>query len=527
MRHQFNGRKIFFLILDVQMTRSGIEASALTRAALFEKQLGIRPTILTNSYNWSHDQTRQALEEESRYQANFDILNMYDYFQNAVKFKAGKTLRVHDMGFYRTAPIDLTFDCRAYDQTGAFVAYCKNNEDGSVAYVNHLFSDGFVWRRETYDTRGFLSKIDLLDRKEDKIDSQDLYLRPDGTVALVKHCSIENNIATTKFAHLVNAQGRMIRSFSAEEVLLQYWLEQLIGGHNNAIFIVDRCHVYSKALNKALSAVENDCKVLSVLHNRHTGGDPMSAPVNEYFSCVLKNTSTSDGLLIFTQRQKVDLDQRFDTQNKSRVIPHAHAPVQDVPDLDERDRFKIVYLARYAEEKQHDKALEAFQKVVKAIPQAQLHLYGFGPQKDAIEQLIKNMQLSENVFLRDFVQNVESVYRGAGLSILSSSGEGFVLSILESLFCGCPVVAFDVNYGPSAMILDGVNGFLVPPNDVEQMASRMIEILTNRDLHAHLVSQANPSVQGFSDEHVSTLWRVELERLVAQPSNQISSNLIN
>ena len=88
-------------------------------------------------------------------------------------------------------------------------------------------------------------------------------------------------------------------------------------------------------------------------------------------------------------------------------------------------------------------------------------------------------------------------------------------------------MAFDVNYGPSAMILDGVNGFLVPPNDVEQMASRMIEILTNRDLHAHLVSQANPSVQGFSDEHVSTLWRVELERLVAQPSNQISSNLIN
>ncbi|MBT8606643.1 glycosyltransferase [Polynucleobacter paneuropaeus] len=509
----FKERKIFFLILDVQMTRSGIEASALARAALFENHLGIQPIIVTNSYNWAYDQNRRLLEQESRYKANFNILNMFDYFQNTVSFSSGQPLNPQDMDFYRLAPVDETHDFRGYDKSGAFVAYCKNNEDGTVAYVNYLQPDGFVWRRETYDTRGFLSKIDLLDRNDKGITSQDLYLRPNGTVALIKQCDVENNIATTKFIHLVNEQGRMTHSFNTEDDLLQYWLEKIISEHSDAIFIVDRCHVYSQVLNKALDANVNDCKVVSVLHNRHTGGDPMSAPVNEYFSCVLDDTTTSDALLMFTEQQKVDLDKRFDTQLKSRVIPHAHEQLLDIPSLEEREPLKVVYLARYAEEKQHGLALEAFKKAISKLPLAQLHCYGFGPKKEEIEKSILEMGLGQNVFLHEFVQNVENVYRQAGLSILCSSGEGFVLSILESLFCGCPVVAFDVNYGPAAMIKDGINGFLVPPDDVNQLANRIIEILENADLHSNLIKQSNPSMKPFTHEYVSELWHSELEKL--------------
>ena len=515
MTAQLNKRKIFFLALDIQMMRSGIEASVLARASLFEKHLGLIPTILTNTYNWLHDYNRRALQKESRYQANFDVLNLYDYFQNANGFIEGKPLSIKSMGFYKIAPVESTPDYRAYDKSGRFIAYCKNNSDGSVGFINYIQPDGFVWRRETYDSRGFLSKIDLLDRSEGRTTCQDLYLRPNGSVALVRRCDIENNVATTKFTTLVGEEGRLYQRFDTEDDLLQYWLEQIIREFPDAVFIVDRCHVYSKALRNARLAIENDCKVISVLHNRHAGGDPMTAPVNEYFSEVLEDTSASDMLLMFTNQQKIDLDKRFDTQAKSKVIPHGHSEITNIPTLNERERLRVVYLARYAEEKQHNLALEAFKKVIERIPEAQLFLYGFGPKRDEIAKTIQEMGLGSNVFIHEFVQDVESIYRNAGLSILSSSGEGFVLSILESLFCGCPVIAFDVHYGPAAMIQNQVNGFLISPNNVDEFANCIIKVLSDPGLHSQLVQQSSPSIQGFSNEYVSQMWKDELEMLLA------------
>ncbi|MEX1027520.1 MAG: glycosyltransferase, partial [Candidatus Paceibacterota bacterium] len=53
------------------------------------------------------------------------------------------------------------------------------------------------------------------------------------------------------------------------------------------------------------------------------------------------------------------------------------------------------------------------------------------------------------------------------------------LVVLESLCHGCPVVAFEVNYGPADMIEDGENGALVPFDNEDLLAQRIIEILVN------------------------------------------------
>ena len=56
-------------------------------------------------------------------------------------------------------------------------------------------------------------------------------------------------------------------------------------------------------------------------------------------------------------------------------------------------------------------------------------------------------------------------FQHATASLLTSQYEGFGMTIMESIHNGCPVVSYDVRYGPSELIIDGENGLLIDAGD--------------------------------------------------------------
>jgi poly(glycerol-phosphate) alpha-glucosyltransferase len=247
----------------------------------------------------------------------------------------------------------------------------------------------------------------------------------------------------------------------------------------------------------------------------------MTSAISDYFSSVLQDIKTPDSVVVFTKQQQDHLRARFG-DGQYFVIPHAHELVRQNLSI-QRDHFKIVMLGRFAEEKQHHLAIEALSRVVEAVPKAHLHLYGYGDKHQVIVDAIEKFKLADHVHLHDFEHDTAPLWQSAGLSLSTSRNEGFGLSIMESLFYGCPVISFDCHYGPAAMIQDGVNGYLIKPQDITDLANRLIQLLTDEVTHNKLLAQTAKSMNDFSFESVANKWRALLLQIGAVAPAQADS----
>ncbi|MBS3788062.1 glycosyltransferase [Candidatus Bipolaricaulota bacterium] len=94
----------------------------------------------------------------------------------------------------------------------------------------------------------------------------------------------------------------------------------------------------------------------------------------------------------------------------------------------------------------------------------------------------------ESDILVNVIQRVSSVVMQKSLK------EGFGLTVTEALWKGTPVVASDVG-GIPLQVTDGETGFLVDPEDYEEVASRILEILDDPELGAKLGGSAHRNVK--------------------------------
>lgn len=158
------------------------------------------------------------------------------------------------------------------------------------------------------------------------------------------------------------------------------------------------------------------------------------------------------------------------------VIPHFCdiSPASDTP------RRHLVTVSRLElTGKPIPESIAAFCQIKDAFPGVDYQIYGVGVGLAQLEAQIAELGCGDRVFLEGYTTDPLAVFQGALASVYPTTTEGFGLSILEALASGCPVISYDVNYGPREMITPGVNGALVPPGDIDAIAQAMRAVLTD------------------------------------------------
>ena len=179
---------------------------------------------------------------------------------------------------------------------------------------------------------------------------------------------------------------------------------------------------------------------------------------------------------------------------RSRVRSELHIP-ENAP--------IIGLVARFDALKGHADLLRITQALTASRPQLHLLFVGDGFHRAAIERLASDLNLTDRIICTGLVPSsrVAECYRAMDVMVLPSYQEGQSRTLIESLLCGCPIVAYDTG-GIREVCIEGVTGRLVPTGNLEAMREAIAWSLDHPRESQHLAEQGREHVTRKFDQRV-------------------------
>lgn len=142
--------------------------------------------------------------------------------------------------------------------------------------------------------------------------------------------------------------------------------------------------------------------------------------------------------------------------------------------------FLVGNVGRLSEQKGMKYYIEAAVEVLRECPKIKFFIIGDGEDKEKIEKLINDMNLTDDVIMLGFRDDIQSVMSQLDLLVLSSLWEGLPLTPIEAFSVGKTIIATRVD-GTVEIIDDDINGMLVDPKNSKQIAEKIIELYNSPD----------------------------------------------
>ena len=167
------------------------------------------------------------------------------------------------------------------------------------------------------------------------------------------------------------------------------------------------------------------------------------------------------------------------------------------------DRFTVGWIGRMTAVKRTDDVLLAVQRLRGLGVDACLCMVGDGPDRDHVERRASELGIVRHCLFLGYQEEVAPFYAAFDAVVLTSGNEGTPVSAIEALAGGRPVVATRVGGVPD-VIRDGIDGFLVGPGAVDELADRLAQLARDPELRERLGR----------DGRANVLPRYSVERLL-------------
>jgi len=140
----------------------------------------------------------------------------------------------------------------------------------------------------------------------------------------------------------------------------------------------------------------------------------------------------------------------------------------------------VIYAGRLLENKRVDLLIRAVHLLRTEHPGISCVIVGSGPEKERLEDLVRDLNLKDNVSIRPFFPSITSLFslvKSSRVFVLPSVREGFGLVALEANACGTPVITVDhPDNAARHLIMQGKNGLLSSP-DTTDLAAKIGYVL--------------------------------------------------
>ena len=168
------------------------------------------------------------------------------------------------------------------------------------------------------------------------------------------------------------------------------------------------------------------------------------------------------------------------------------------------------------------KGIEILLEAVRAVPGATFVIIGDGPKREEWASLAALLGISERVRWAGYRTDVGALLAGCDLFVHPSFDDAFPTVLLEAMAAGLPIVATRVG-GIPEIVAEHATGELVPPGDVEALASAIRVLLADRPRMKRMQQQARLNVNQFS----TRAWLDRLTTVYRETQNILAVDLQN
>jgi len=130
--------------------------------------------------------------------------------------------------------------------------------------------------------------------------------------------------------------------------------------------------------------------------------------------------------------------------------------------------------------------------------------------------------IQDKVIFFGWRKDVSEILKVLDVFVQTSLWEGLSLSIMEAMAAGKPVVATNIK-GNNELVLDGVSGYLVQPNNPEELANRIVTILNNKKLAKEMGKRGSERIK--KEFNISTNVK-KIERIYNELLTNYNSSVI-
>jgi glycosyltransferase involved in cell wall biosynthesis len=199
------------------------------------------------------------------------------------------------------------------------------------------------------------------------------------------------------------------------------------------------------------------------------------------------NLRRADLVRVVSQKLKTKLSQEFGVaEDKIYIAPvgvdiNKISHSQPSSELQHKYQGKFVFLtiSRLVPVKNIDLQIEALAKLNNK--NIQLLIAGDGPAKDNLKNLVAKYNLTDQVDFVGWLDNLGQYYKTADCLLLTSDSEGYGMVAAEAVAANLPVIMTDVGVA-GELVVDEVNGFVIPINDQQALIQKMSLLIKDKNL---------------------------------------------
>jgi glycosyltransferase involved in cell wall biosynthesis len=180
----------------------------------------------------------------------------------------------------------------------------------------------------------------------------------------------------------------------------------------------------------------------------------------------------------------------------------------------ENKKKQLLYVGRLeSRQKAPLRLLKIWEKIYKKHQDWELVMVGDGDAKEPMERYVKRHRLVRVNFVGN-KQNVIDYYRKASILCMTSNYEGWPMVLPEGMVNGCVPICFNSFGAATDLIDDGINGFLIPPFNLDDYARKLSELMADKNKIIVMGKKSQEKVKSYTVNNIIPQWDELFQRVI-------------